>query len=74
VKASPFSYPYGVFSKSVFWFSDGIVSDRIFKDREAEAPAGATEKQVSPAPPGLKWFYQFTHGFTVGYRRTLLRS
>ncbi len=45
-----------------------------FKDREAEAPAGATEKQISPAPPGLKWFYQLTHGFTVGYYRSLLRS
>jgi hypothetical protein len=44
----------------------------IFKDREAQAPA--TEKPVSPAPPGLKWFYQLTHGFTVGYCRTLLRS
>ena len=45
-----------------------------FKDLEAEAPAGATEKQISPAPPGLKWFYQLTHVFTVGYGRTLLRS
>jgi hypothetical protein len=43
-----------------------------FKDREAQAPAA--EKQFSPAPPGLKWFCQLTHGFTVGYCRTLLRS
>ena len=45
------------FFGSVFWFSDGIASDSSpqwnrgkLKDREAEAPAGATEKNVSPAP------------------------
>ena len=32
------------------------------------------KNQVSPAPPGLKWFYQLSHGFTVGYYLTLLRS
>jgi hypothetical protein len=32
------------------------------------------KSRFRPPLPGLNWFYQLSHGFTVGYYRMLLRS